>query len=869
MHHKIFSAQDAYITNEVGQSNRNFGIDEILQVGTSNREVRTLSQTKDYVYVNAVFNRQSVEFFTGIFTGSLCGTVRYATGSISGSNIAFSSSYFTGSVDGVDSGGSGSFSGSLVFGNIQGNIIAPSTIGEFTGILTGSSGAISGIASGTDTRNQPNWTTAYTQFVNRSLLKFDLTAISTSIANGTIINPSFHLQIKVCNEFELPITYAIYAFPISQSWEMGNGYFSDGGSEEGVNWIYRDNNGETLWYSPFASGSRPTWNFISNPSLLTASFAYGGGTFYASPLCSQNYTYETSDIDMDVSTIVNGWLNGSIPNEGFILLSSDELSPTGSGFTLKFFSKDTNTIYSPCLDVAWDDWSFVTGSISTGSVYITTASAGIRAIVQSGSTFNIDGGISGSFSASAFIIPSVNYITANQQIFNYSAANVISNDTWYANNGYHYDTWQTAWQLDPYSGGFLPNTDITAPLLAPDYGSPPVIKFTGSFTGSFSGTASYTSGSIYGSGQFSASYFTGSVNGVPQISISSSISGSLIDGFIVGKVESVSQLGLYIGQLTSPLIYLNGTGSGNYMDSTYVAIDGFVDGKGLSGNILGIPIIGSVQGLTTIGQTLVTGPCGKSFSASLAKAIFVDGPFSSSAFTAYYVDHKFENAILTGSWIPSILLGSSIYIHIPSGMDPYAYATVTGTYINGTVLGIYILSGSTSASFNGQFTSGNFLGGFLSLQLSGSVYTSDYSYTSSVSMTSSMLYPLDIQRPFNITLQNVYPAYKAGDIIKIGVFGRKQYPLKYFGISTQQEQYLIPEYLPSSSYYALKDNQTEEIVIDFDNFTKIGCEYPGGNYFIIDTTSLPQDRYYRVLIRVVDEQSTYTIDTGKIFKLTR
>jgi hypothetical protein len=161
------------------------------------------------------------------------------------------------------------------------------------------------------------------------------------------------------------------------------------------------------------------------------------------------------------------------------------------------------------------------------------------------------------------------------------------------------------------------------------------------------------------------------------------------------------------------------------------------------------------------------------------------------------------------------------------------------------------------------------LGGTVNLQLTGSVYTSSFSYTSSVTISSSSLYPLDVERPFSINISNLQPEYKAGDIIKIGVFGRKKFPLKYFGISTQQEQYLVPEFLPVTSYWALKDNQTDEIVVNFDSFTQISCAYPEGNYFFVDTTSLPQERYYRVLIRVEDGNQIDTIDTGKTFKITR
>jgi hypothetical protein len=723
VHHFIFPVADTYITNRVELDDKNFGIDEILQVGTSNVAVRTLNQTKTFTYTDTIFSNQKVTYFTGIFTGSFTGTVSFIDGNISGSGIAFSASFFSGSVDGTGSIGSGSFgdpaSGSAIIGTVSSSFIAVNSVGLFIGYLTGSVGCLYGTGSGIDQRDTPNWTTATAKFVDRSLLQFDLTAISTSMANGSIDAPRFFLRMKVCNEFELPIEYTVYALPISQSWNMGNGYFADGGSDTGVSWNFRDNNYGTAWYTSSVSGVRPAINFIADPTLVTASFGYGGGTFYTSSWCSQSFNYESSDINMDVTPMVMTWLSQSVPNQGLILIHSDELQSTGSGFILKFFSRDTNTIYSPYLDVMWDDVSavFSTGSFSTSSVIITTITSGITASIQSGSTFSISGGISGSFSGST------------------------------------------------------------------------VLTFTPNFSASIT--------------------------------------------------------------------------------MSYLSASGLVSGQGLSGNILGLPIFGVISASISGSASLVSGPCGNTFYAQESTGSFYTGIFSGSTFTAYYVDHKFENAFLTGSWIPDALYGAQVTISIPSGIDPYAYATVVGIYVNGTALGVYEVSGSTSASFNGQFIDGNLVGGSLSLQLSGSVYTSSFSYTSSVIISSSSLNSLETNRPFTVTLFNVRPTYKAGDIATFNVFGRKQFPLKQFGKSTQQEQYLIPEFLPTSSHYALKDNETGEIIMNFDDFTRIGCSYPQGNYFVIDTTGLPQERYYRVLIRVNDGQSIYTIDTGKIFKIIR
>lgn len=726
MHHFIYPSKDTYISNRPGYDDRNFGIDEILQIGTSNVTVRHLATTKAYSYTDTIFNNYSVQSFTGIFTGSFRGTASETSGSLSGSGI-FSIEFASGSITGSSVNGySGSISGSFNVA-VSGSIVTDGFVETYTGRLTGSAGCLYGTGSGTDTRNEANWTTTTTKYVDRSLLHFDLTAISASISSGAIPGAKFRLKIKVCNEYELPITYTMYALPVSQSWNMGDGYFSDGGSAKGVSWKYKDNDLGNQWWPTYTSSARPPIDFISDTTYATASFERGGGTWYTGSVASQSFNYESSDINMDVTEIVKSWLSGSVPNQGFLLLHSDELQSTGSGFTLKFFSRDTNTIYSPYLDVMWlgngkggGSSEFVTGSLSTGSVTVATASAGMIVTVQSGSTFTIGGGIAGVFSGSTYLI----------------------------------------------------------------------------------------------------------------------ISASL--------------------------------------DPNYVAINGVVNGTGLAGNIKGMPVIGTISGSMSSSATVVTGSCGNAFTASIASATFIDGIFSGSYFTAFYVDYQFENAQLTGSWTPAAFLGTRVNIPLPSGIEPLAYAYVTGTFINGKALGTYTISGSTSgsigsnsASFAGQFISGNLAGGYLNVQLSGSIFTSSYSYTSSVTFTTNGLNALDTSKPFTVIVQNVHPTYKAGDIVKMNVFGRKQFPLKTFGISTQQEQYLVPEYLPTSSYYALKDNETGEIVLDFDSYTQVSCDYPSGNYFVIDTTGLPQERFYRLLIRVEDSGSIYTTDCGKTFKITR
>jgi hypothetical protein len=84
---------------------------------------------------------------------------------------------------------------------------------------------------------------------------------------------------------------------------------------------------------------------------------------------------------MDVTPIVNKWLDKTYTNEGFIVRRSGSIKVTDNGVTLrsgsgeegntdhlgnfKFFSRQTNTIYPPKLEVEWFDTKWSTGSLES------------------------------------------------------------------------------------------------------------------------------------------------------------------------------------------------------------------------------------------------------------------------------------------------------------------------------------------------------------------------------------------------------------------------------------------------------------------------------------------------------------------------
>ena len=135
-------------------------------------------------------------------------------------------------------------------------------------------------------------------------------------------------------------------------------------------------------YSYFASGSNGATGSIDNfkivfsgslsskPEIEASYFKNsGGGTWYTSSVnntkYSQSFTKYTSNLNSNVTDYVNDWLNGSRPNDGFLIKRplSQESGSIKFGSS-KFFSNETHTIYVPTLEVRWLDSEFNTGSLS-------------------------------------------------------------------------------------------------------------------------------------------------------------------------------------------------------------------------------------------------------------------------------------------------------------------------------------------------------------------------------------------------------------------------------------------------------------------------------------------------------------------------
>lgn len=193
--------------------------------------------------------------------------------------------------------------------------------------------------------------------VSRILVQFPLSEMQNTIAlAGGPGSYKAYLRMFVANTTTLPDSYELYAYPVSQSWEAGTGRFLYNPPDtSGVTWTQSDNNNN--W---------GTSSFIANTTASFQSDAPGGGTWYELIEDSQSFSInETKDLNIEVTDIVGNFNNEQIVNSGIILKMQDSYEfNASSSFSLKFFSKDTHTIYPPQLEIRWDDSSYSTGALS-------------------------------------------------------------------------------------------------------------------------------------------------------------------------------------------------------------------------------------------------------------------------------------------------------------------------------------------------------------------------------------------------------------------------------------------------------------------------------------------------------------------------
>lgn len=184
--------------------------------------------------------------------------------------------------------------------------------------------------------------------IRRSIIKFastDLQKLQTLKGANTY---DVYLRLFLANAANLSTDYNLEFRQVDTLWDMGTGKFLDNPNPK---------NG-ACWYS--TSSYVSATNSWPNPSYYITP---GGGSWIGNAI-SQSFTYtDSKDINVKVTTIFNNWIAGAT-NGGILLKHSSSIeNDSTSEKVLNFFSRDTHTIYPPCLEIRWDDSSYNTGSL--------------------------------------------------------------------------------------------------------------------------------------------------------------------------------------------------------------------------------------------------------------------------------------------------------------------------------------------------------------------------------------------------------------------------------------------------------------------------------------------------------------------------
>lgn len=136
----------------------------------------------------------------------------------------------------------------------------------------------------------------------------------------------------------------------------------------------------------------------------------------------------------------------------------------------------------------------------------------------------------------------------------------------------------------------------------------------------------------------------------------------------------------------------------------------------------------------------------------------------------------------------------------------------------------------------------------------------DSSYTGSLSEISDS--------NFVVTIGNNQGTYKTQtEKVKFRINARDKYPARVFITSSF---YTINKRLPQTTYWAIQDLKTTDMIVDFDtDYTKVSYDQ-NGSFASLYLNGLEPERYYKLLVKTtLPTGETIDVDNDCIFKITR
>jgi hypothetical protein len=215
--------------------------------------------------------------------------------------------------------------------------------------------------------------------LSRILIKFDLSSVRALTASTLdIADSSFNVKLQLFDILggnTVPSNFNIVAFPLSRSFDEGNGrdvaQFSDLDRANFITASFSVSN--NVW---FASGANQQGLLNSSDIDIISSGNVNDGQGIINLFSSQYFESGAEKLNLDVTKIVSATLAGLIPDNGFrISFSGSQETDSQTRFVKRFASRhSSNRALHPRLLVSFDDSSSDNSRNfyfdSTGSVFL-------------------------------------------------------------------------------------------------------------------------------------------------------------------------------------------------------------------------------------------------------------------------------------------------------------------------------------------------------------------------------------------------------------------------------------------------------------------------------------------------------------------
>jgi hypothetical protein len=118
-----------------------------------------------------------------------------------------------------------------------------------------------------------------------------------------------------------------------------------------------------------------------------------------------------------------------------------------------------------------------------------------------------------------------------------------------------------------------------------------------------------------------------------------------------------------------------------------------------------------------------------------------------------------------------------------------------------------------------------------------------------------------------LSIKNLKEDYRQDSKTRFRVFAREKFPTKTFVTSSWLYTRSI-KYLPSSSFYSVRDAYTEDEIVPFGETSKLSFD-ASGSFFDLILRGYEPERFYRVLFKVRKDSLETIYDNDFVFKVSR